>query len=393
MATITKRNNSYRIKVSCGYDCDGKQVVQSMTWTPDEGMTERQIKKELNRQAVLFEEACMKGLITSAVKFEKFTEQWDKEYAKPRYKKVTYDKTGHVLKRLNAEIGHMRIDKITTRHVQNLIGKFAKGDEKNGYKPMSPKTIKNYISCMSSVLDYAVRMGLIADNPCRRANLPSVKHTEKDCYTLEEAQAFIDALLADAPQVYQCYFLLAIYGGFRRAELCGLTWDNIDFENQVVSVRKTLNYISGQELQLDTPKTAKSERSLKLPAEIFEHLSMLKEFYRSESERLCDAWQENDFVFKTANGAPLSPQSPLSWLKKFCKREGLRYVTVHSFRHLNASLLISNGVDVKTVQACLGHAQASTTMNIYAHSFMEAQARASETVANSFSFTKDKDQA
>ena len=67
MATITKRNKSYRIKVSCGYDCNGKQVIQSMTWTPKEGMSEKQIQKELNRQAVLFEEACMKGLVTSAV--------------------------------------------------------------------------------------------------------------------------------------------------------------------------------------------------------------------------------------------------------------------------------------------------------------------------------------
>ncbi len=48
----------------------------------------------------------------------------------------------------------------------------------------------------------------------------------KDCYTLEEAQNFIDVLLEKAPIVYQCYFPLAIYGGFRRAELCGLTWDN-----------------------------------------------------------------------------------------------------------------------------------------------------------------------
>lgn len=70
------------------------------------------------------------------------------------------------------------------------------------------------------------------------------------------------------------------------------------------------------------------------------------------------------------------------WLIKFCKRNGLRQVNVHSFRHLNASLLIMNGIDVKTVSASLGHTQASTTLNIYAHAFAEAQARASETISN-----------
>ena len=144
---------------------------------------------------------------------------------------------------------------------------------------------------------------------------------------------------------------------------------------------------AAQGLQIDTPKTSKSERSLKLPAEIFVHLRKLQDFYAGEETRLFDAWQKNEFVFKTADGSPLSPQAPLSWLRRFCEREIMRYVNIHSFRHLNASLLISNGVDVKTVQACLGHAQASTTMNIYAHPFMEAQARASEAVANSFTFT------
>ena len=70
----------------------------------------------------------------------------------------------------------------------------------------------------------------------------------------------------------------------------------------------------------------------------------------------------------------------------------LPYVSIHSFRHMNASLLISNGADVKTVSAALGHAQPTTTMNIYAHSFAEVQARASEALADSLNLTKTKSQ-
>ncbi len=83
MATIQKRNNSYTIKVSCGYNTQGKQIIQSMTWKPEPGMTEKQITKELNRQAVMFEEECCKGFQHKAVKFEVFCEQWFDEYAKP----------------------------------------------------------------------------------------------------------------------------------------------------------------------------------------------------------------------------------------------------------------------------------------------------------------------
>ena len=75
MATIRKRGNGYQIRVSCGYDMNGKQVIRTKSWTPDTKMTAKQIEKELNKQAVLFEEACMNGFMTSATKFSEFAER------------------------------------------------------------------------------------------------------------------------------------------------------------------------------------------------------------------------------------------------------------------------------------------------------------------------------
>lgn len=89
MATIRKRGKSYQIRVSCGYDVNGNQVERSMTWKPDPKMTEKQIEKELQRQAVLFEESCMNGHVNSTVKFQEFTEQWFKEYAEIKLKAQT----------------------------------------------------------------------------------------------------------------------------------------------------------------------------------------------------------------------------------------------------------------------------------------------------------------
>ena len=78
----------------------------------------------------------------------------------------------------------------------------------------------------------------------------------------------------------------------------------------------------------------------------------------------------------------------LNWLEKICEENNLPKVNLHSFRHLNASLLIHNGVNPKTVQSCLGHSQASTTLNIYAHDFQEAEAQALGVVANILSNTQ-----
>lgn len=384
MATIRKRGNSYQIRVSCGYDASGNQIEQSMTWKPDKKMTPKQIEKELNRQAVMFEDACINGYVSSAVKFSVFSEQWLEDYAKPKYKKTTLYKLEHIVKRINEEIGHKRLDKITPRDIQALIKSLTNGNDSKGHKPLAPKTVKNYISYVSTVFEYAIRLDMMSRNPCSRANIPTGKPTERDIYTLEEAQLFIDTLVEKAPLVYQTYFILAIYSGFLRGELSGLTWDNIDFENRIITIDKALYYTKAEGTIIDTPKTETSHRSLKLPEVIFDFMKRLQEFYGSESIRLGTKWEECNFVFRNEFGGVLSPLSPNSWLHKFCARENLRYVNIHSFRHLNASLLIDSGANVKTVQACMGHSMASTTLNIYAHSFRRSQAIASEAVAENF---------
>lgn len=76
MATVSKRGNAYRIKVSCGYNTQGKQVNKTMTWHPDPKMTPKQIEKELNRQVIMFEDDCAHGMVTSSIKFEPFAQQW-----------------------------------------------------------------------------------------------------------------------------------------------------------------------------------------------------------------------------------------------------------------------------------------------------------------------------
>lgn len=184
MATIQKRGNAYRIKVSCGYSIDGKQIIQSMTWKPSDNMTEKQIEKELRRQTVLFEEACKNGFVSSAVKFEAFAATWIDEYVKPRYKATTLDRMRTVQRRVNDEIGHLLIDKISNRTIQQLIGNFQKGNEGKGYKAWSAKSIKNSVSYISSVLEYAIRIGMISENPCKKVLLPTQRTPEKDLYSL-----------------------------------------------------------------------------------------------------------------------------------------------------------------------------------------------------------------
>ena len=122
-------------------------------------------------------------------------------------------------------------------------------------------------------------------------------------------------------------------------------------------------------------------------------MALLQEYkthQAADAEKLGNLWNDTDRLFTAWNGTPMHPNSPLTWLTKFCEANNLKKVNVHSFRHLNASLLITAGIDARTVSASLGHSQTSTTLNIYAHTFAQAQAKASEAIAEALPFEKKK---
>ena len=126
MATIRKiegkTGTSYLIRSSCGYDVSGKQVMRSMTWRPTPGMTAAQIRKELNRQSVLFDEKCAaQGVGNGNVKFEVFARQWFTEYAEHNLRPVTLERLHQQEARTYKAIGHIRLDKLTARHIQRFV--------------------------------------------------------------------------------------------------------------------------------------------------------------------------------------------------------------------------------------------------------------------------------
>ena len=117
---------------------------------------------------------------------------------------------------------------------------------------------------------------MVARNPCRAVTLPPLRSDEeKVCYTLEEAQTFLDAL-AGAPLRWQVFFSLAMFGGYRREELCGFEFDDFDHVNHTATVRRASLYTPEDGIFTAPTKTAKSRRTLKLPVWIFDLIKKLR---------------------------------------------------------------------------------------------------------------------
>jgi integrase len=174
--------------------------------------------------------------------------------------------------------------------------------------------------------------------------------------------------------------LLLLYSGMRRGELCGLEWKDIDFANHIITIRRTSQYVSKVGIIEKGTKTPSSDRTIKLPTVAIDLLRDYRVWQTEQRLSIGDLWEDYDKIYTTWNGRPAHPDSITSWFEDFIKRTDLPPIHIHSLRHTNATLMIAGGEDIRTVSQRLGHAQTSTTTNIYAHAIQSADARAAQTL-------------
>ena len=386
------RGKKYQIRICCGRDWQGKQIMKTMMWEPEPGMTDKQITKELERQVFLFEEKIRQGRVANSdqnPRFQEFGDQWFEEYAALNLRHTSYERMMSVSSRVYERFGNKRLDSITSRDIQRFINDLMlNGKNKVTGKPLSRKSVIHHLNLLSDIFNYAVQMEVLNRNPCTNVKVPKGEKKEKQIYTLEEVEQIL-TYLNQEPLMFRTFFTLELNTGLRRGEMLGLEWKDLDWDNGIISVRRTSNYTPSEGLYTDTTKTPKSQRSLKLPDLVMDLLRELKAKQEHDRIEIGSKWVETDRVFTKWNGEAMFVSQPYGWFKRFCKRHDMRFCDIHSMRHFFASILINEGIDVATVSALLGHADTSTTLSIYCHAFMQAQAKAIEVVANALNFKKE----
>ena len=202
-------------------------------------------------------------------------------------------------------------------------------------------------------------------------------------------------LLDDEPIVYRTMITLLLHTGLRRGELCGLEWDDINFDLSLLDVQRTSLYLPEKGVFVDETKNNTSRRVLKLTPDAVQLLKRYRMWQNSErlriGDRWAEEWEQHPRLFTTWDGKPLHPSTVTGWFHTFIERSDLPPISIHSLRHTNATLLIAAGTNVRTVSSHLGHAQTSTTMNIYSHSIKSAEAAAAEALQSVL--TRKKKQA
>jgi integrase len=224
-----------------------------------------------------------------------------------------------------------------------------------------------------------MRHSLVSRNVAALADAPKVPEPEIRAITPAAARQVLAAVKGDR---LEALFTVALACGLRQSEALGLRWSDVDLDSATLKVQRTIQRVNG-EYQVFEPKTKRSRRTISLPAPVATSLKQHKARQNEDRLRMGPAWEDawGGLVFADEAGCPLSSYHVGRRFKKLLAVAGLPVMRYHDLRHGAASLMAAQGVPARVAMEVLGHAQISTTMNIYAHIAPEFQKEASEKVA------------
>lgn len=444
MASIKPKINkdgttSFLIEVFCGRDSEGKKIIKRTTFHPN-STAPTKAENEAKKFATKYEEQILTGDVVTNDKttVNEFVEIWKENWLPAKTPSVR-EKYKDILRlRVLPVIGHMKITDVRATHIDKII----KNQQKTG-NAKAPKTVRDTFTVINSVFKYALKKQYIRENPCLRCDdlPPVVMRTGKDLrfFNQDQARRFMrEALIMEyefkygqrgrkskntgkeytvkeytsrhsVPLQWRVYFMMAIYGMFRRGEMCALTWNDIDEKKGTISIDKAAA-MTRSEQYLKGPKTEAGIREVSMPEEIF---VLLREWKR-EQTALCmklgsawkghrnglkedgktvDSFDENNIFIQLDSGLPVHLSTPghkfheiINMYNATCEKEEdkLPKIRLHDLRHTGATLLLGNNADIETVSHRLGHSKASVTLDIYGHALPENDKQAADTLAALF---------
>lgn len=394
MASVTPIKNKngeitrYRVKVFRGYDVNGKQLNPYTTsYVPNPSLKGKSLQKDLDRFVKEFEEQCTLSTASSLnnpnVKLIDFVNQY-LEIQKDLLAPTTYSYYKRTIEIfILPMLGHFKLKEIMPNHVQQFINNLLKspktyqnGKENINGETLSNSSVRRYLTVLQSVLNLAVKLGLISESPAKaeKITIPKVQNPKTEIFTKQEAAEMISCLQKE-PIQFQVLIQLAIFAGARRGELVGLKFSDVDYNSRTITIQRSAYKLKNQPASTKPPKDYET-RVVTINETCCELLRSLKrDKERRAKRRGADRWVDEGWIFTQANGTMMNPTTPSAQFTKFLKRNNLRHRKFHSLRHTSATLLLYAGVDIKQVQGRLGHSDISTT-NKYLHLIKSADAEA-----------------
>lgn len=285
-----------------------------------------------------------------------YLEHWLKDI-EPNVRPSTHTSySSYCRNHLIPSLGSIRLSELKAPHVNTMLREMAE-------KGLAPRT-RNYArSILRKALNDAIDADLLSSNAAEKARPARQSTAPIEPLTPEQVQILLrhtrDHWLG--PLIHT-----AIGTGLRQGELFGLRWDDVDLENATITVRFALQRINRVPTFVP-PKTEKSRRTIALDPTTLAALK--RQRIRQLEARMVagEKWQDWNLVFTSTIGTPLDQSNVTRQFQRLLREAGLPRQRFHDLRHCAASLLLSQGAELRTIQEFLGHSQISLTANTYTH--------------------------
>jgi integrase len=319
---------------------------------------------------------------------------------KPHIEEITYELYSHFisthftpyfkpLKLKTPEVSHNHLQEyINLKLIDGKINRCRrKKDKESGANVgLSVETLTKHRMVLRQIFENAILEGIIQTNPVTHIKLPKKQEKKGMFYTVEQANTLLEKLEGE---MIKPIVIVALYYGLRRSELMGLKWDAIDFDNNKLYIRHTavrsLDGNKGKTYYKDSTKSQASCAEFPLIDEVKDVLLQLKSEQSKNKKLFGSEYNKSDYVFTWEDGRLIQPDFVSKKFRKLLKKHDMPDIRFHNLRHTTASILVSKGFDIKSIQMWLRHANVKTTLNIYAHVSEDAKHTIAKDISNMFS--------
>ncbi|MBE5076369.1 site-specific integrase [Anaerotignum lactatifermentans] len=384
--SIYERKGIYYAIVS--YYVDGRRKQKSVsTGLPVKGNKRRALEFLENLKRTYETKESMENMDGSRLLMTDYMDEWLK-IVKPLVERATYKSYDNMVSariRPHFEKLNLLLTEVEPKHIKMLYDEILE----QGY---TTNTVIHYHAVLHQALAYAVKNDYILSNPADRVKRPKKNKHISSFYTKEEILTLLD--IAKDDPIY-IPIVLSSYYGFRRSETLGMRWSAIDFENKTITVNHKVTELTENGKTIvyaeDKLKTKSSYRTLPLipvvEEKLLEHKAKLERNQKLFGSSYCKEYM--DYVCVDEMGKLFRPNFVSDHFGWLLKKYGLKKLTFKELRHSCASMLVAEGIPMKSIQEWLGHSNFSTTADIYSHIDYHAKQQSAAAIGNALQSKKD----
>ena len=367
--TIRKRSDGrWEARIIVGHKNDGSPMYKS-AFTK----TQKSALKQLHQLIDLYRDVDLTE--DSRMTLGEWLDKWLDEYMIFTIRESTLDSYRAMVKnQVKPFIGGKQISSLTTADMQKFYNKIKKEGRVREHpihgKTLADSMVRGVHMMLHEALDTAVKERLIAKNPTNGTTVPKCNYPEKQILGDNQLETFLEAIKGHE---YWCdFFYVEVMTGLRRGEICGLKWQDINFDENKLQVKRSVSVKKGGGVSIGETKTETGVRCIQMPPSVAELL-------KSKKQTAITEWVFPHFLHPEQ---PISPASAYRKLKVILKNAELPLIRFHDLRHTFATHATQGGVDPKTLAGILGHTNASFTLDTYTHVTSDMQKSASLVVGN-----------